>query len=399
LVKFLTSLQYSGAKVLQINGKDPWDSVDASAAVTGGFQARTTRENSFFASYQLEATGWSYRMGDFAALSLPSTSDTVTLTVIPVGLYTPETITVPYISRFNNLSTPFTDGPSLWAGNCLAKADTNGVDLAKPNASFSISSAEAHTLPDTSFRFAPPISPADRKRTMSSFIEVTAVQDITLPPRLQPPEPITGLGTASFNLDGNVGILSMGSFSAGAEFEQWLQILKDGLTSLKAQGATHLIVDVTNNGGGFVCIAHWLHRLLAGPGPATEPQAGFDTKARYSPLASKMTQSIADGSTLRSNFEFLLYDPANWKFSNSSANFPPDYNWLEPPVKETINGHDDAFSQRIGEECHPLELEPLAEAPFPIDNIGIITNGRCASSCSIFTVRSFRALSFPCLGR
>lgn len=372
---------------MKINGKNPWDSVAASAAVVGGFQARSTRENSFFASYQLGATDWSYRMGDFAAKSLPPTSDSVTLTVIPVGCTTAETIIVPYISRFGSTSTAFTDGPSLWAANCLAKADTNGVDYFanfthQPD--FSTSDAERVTRINPAPRFAPPIPPADRKQPTASLIDVTEVEELSLPPRLQPPAPIAGLGTVRFNLDGQVGILSLGSFSTGVDFDVWFQILKDGITALKAQGATHLIVDVTNNGGGYVCVAHWLHRLLAGPGPATEPQAGFDTKARYSPLASKIVQWVADGNARER--EVLLYDPVNWKFANSTVSFPPGYNWLEPPVKEVVNGHYDAFSQRIGEECHPYPLEPLSEAPFPMENIGIINNGRCASSCAIFTV-------------
>jgi len=399
LGKLPDTVQYSGAKVLKINGKDPWDSVAASAAVVGGYQARSTRENSFFASYQLAANEWSYRMGDFAAKSLPPTSDTVTLTVIPIGHTTTETITVPYISRFSSTSTAFTDGPSFWAGNCLAKADTNGVDYfanASTQPNFSSSNVDGVTLVNPVPRFAPPIPPEDRKQPIASLIDVTEVTDITLPPRLQPPAPIAGLGTARFNLDGKVGILSMGSFATGATFDEWLKLLNDGIVSLKVQGATHLIVDVTNNRGGYVCVAHWLHRLLAGPSSATEPQSGFDTKARYNPLASKIVQWIADGNAFAPGY--LMYDPVNWMFANSTVSFPPDYNWLEPPVKEFINGHSDAFSQRLGSECHPYPLEPLAEAPFPIENIGIINNGRCGSSCAIFTVRPFPPFPspFPC---
>ena len=38
----------------------------------------------------------------------------------------------------------------------------------------------------------------------------------------------------------------------------------NGLVTL-AQTTTSLIIDVTNNGGGFLCLGHLLHRLLAGP--------------------------------------------------------------------------------------------------------------------------------------
>jgi hypothetical protein len=86
---------------------------------------------------------------------------------------------------------------------------------------------------------------------------------------------------------------------------------------------------------------------------------------------------------------FLIYDPINWKYGNSSANFPKDLNWLEPPVLTTVNGQQDAFSQKIGDECQPFPIA-VPDAPlFPPENIGIVDNGRCASSCAIFTVRDF----------
>lgn len=123
---------------------------------------------------------------------------------------------------------------------------------------------------------------------------------------------------------------------------------------------------------------------LAGPKDSTEPQAGFDTKARYSTLASNVTQVIVSGAIpLR---EFLLYDPLNWQYGNSSGHFPSNKNWLEPRVRTVVNGREDAFSQRLGDECQPYLLSVPDEEFFPMANIGIVNNGRCASSCAIFTV-------------
>ncbi|KAG9075946.1 hypothetical protein FS749_012331, partial [Ceratobasidium sp. UAMH 11750] len=42
---------FNGARIVSIGGKDPWVVVDENAAVTGSFQAKTTRQNSFFSSY------------------------------------------------------------------------------------------------------------------------------------------------------------------------------------------------------------------------------------------------------------------------------------------------------------------------------------------------------------
>ena len=66
---------------------------------------------------------------------------------------------------------------------------------------------------------------------------------------------------------------------------------------------------------------------------------------------------------------------------------PADYDWLSPPVAKTINGRADAFSQKLGQECQPFTVDPPAEALFDPTKVAIVGNGRCASSCSLFSVR------------
>ena len=73
--------ELSGAQVVAIDGKDPWDAVEANAAIAGSYQAHTTRQNAFFSSYQRNASAWTYIFGQFAQQSLPL-SDEVTLTVL-----------------------------------------------------------------------------------------------------------------------------------------------------------------------------------------------------------------------------------------------------------------------------------------------------------------------------
>lgn len=41
---------------------------------------------------------------------------------------------------------------------------------------------------------------------------------------------------------------------------------------------------------------------------------------------------------------------------------------------------------RIGDDCIPYDLTPPVTKPFEFDNIAIMNNGRCASSCSLFTI-------------
>lgn len=184
------------------------------------------------------------------------------------------------------------------------------------------------------------------------------------------------------------GVLALGSFSA-ASFTEFQESLLTGLQNLKAAGAKQLIVDVTNNGGGYICIAHWLHRIIVGAKSTTEPQAGLYTEARAQPLAQAITAAIANGAD--PDVE-LLYNPLNWAFGNDTL-FPEDYDWLKDPIGKFINGHEDFFSQKLGQECQPFSIDPPAEGLFDPKNVAIVSNGRCASSCSLFSVSS----SISCL--
>ncbi|KAF9525913.1 hypothetical protein CPB83DRAFT_858837 [Crepidotus variabilis] len=356
----------SGAKVLEINGNDPWDAVEANVAIAGSYQAHTTRQNAYFASYQRSTTGWVYRMGDFAQQSLPL-SDSVTLTVLRLNQTKSDTFTLPYRSRFGSTSVAFADTATWRQNNCVALSTTNGVDV------------YANT---TTSRRA-------RKHFVNEIVDDTALVNVALPPTVTPPNPLNiSQSVSQFYLldDKKTGVLALGSFSDGiAGFNGQIATLLAGLQALKAAGTTQLIVDVTNNGGGYICIAHWLHRIIAGPKETTEPQAGLYTTARAGPLARLISETIAEYKVDPDNL--LLYNSLNWAYANNTS-FPPNYDWVSPVVPKFINGHQDAFTQRLGSECPASSFNSTAPAHALFDpkKVAIVSNGRCASSCSLFSI-------------
>ncbi|KAJ3551140.1 hypothetical protein NM688_g4895 [Phlebia brevispora] len=140
----------------------------------------------------------------------------------------------------------------------------------------------------------------------------------------------------------------------------------------------------SNNGGGFICIAHWLHRILAGPKNTTIPQAGLDTMARDGQLAMLITKAIVTNTSIDPSGE-LIYNPISFGFHNGTP-FAPTFDWLEPPVDKIINGRHDAFTMRMADTCQPFALTPPAAPLFDPKKTAIVSNGRCASSCSLFSV-------------
>ncbi|KAI0821900.1 hypothetical protein BC628DRAFT_1328502 [Trametes gibbosa] len=372
----------SGAKVLAINGLDPLFAVDQNAKITGSFQSLGTRQNTFFSSYNAAATGWTYSMGNFAQQSLPL-NDYATLTIQRVNNSRIETVTLPYRSRISSAAESWTDSKSFHQNNCVAIPGTNGEDVYASG-----SGAQRRELPENpanKFRQAPiPDASVARKHHLNVILDSAPQLDVVLPPGLTPQSPLEGSsGVAQFHMleDGKTGVLALGSFSASS-FDGLSASLLTGLQNLKSQGATQLVVDVSNNGGGFICAAHWLHRIIVGPKATTEPQAGLDTETRDGPLAQLIVKNIIAGADPDVQ---LLYNPVNWR-NASNIGFSAGTDWLQPPVKKVINGRQDAFSQRLGDECQPFDSDPPAEGLFDPKKVAIVSNGRCASSCSLFSI-------------
>ena len=54
----------------------------------------------------------------------------------------------------------------------------------------------------------------------------------------------------------------VGSFEG--EFVQFQTDTVSAINAFKAAGVSRLILDLSNNGGGFVCLGQFLHQFLAG---------------------------------------------------------------------------------------------------------------------------------------
>lgn len=125
---------------------------------------------------------------------------------------------------------------------------------------------------------------------------------------------------------------------------------------------------------------------IAGAKPNTVPQAGLYTTARVNPLAQEIVQAYID-----KDFDpevCTLYPPIGWRDENNEF-FGPGRNWLLLTRNVSVDGRNDYFSPKIGNECYPDGmLDVPEEAVFDPRQVVIIGNGRCASACSIFAVRS-----------
>ncbi|KAF8808555.1 hypothetical protein BYT27DRAFT_7188751, partial [Phlegmacium glaucopus] len=337
-----------------------------------------------FSSYSRGATGWNYILGNFSQQSLPP-SDSVTLKLQLVGQPTPVNVVLPYRSRFGATSVNFTE---LLGVLITALRGTNG---SSPTTSSS-------NAPFMKFQQQPsiPAQVGGRKPSLNVVLDTAPPSDVVLPPPLQPALPtLNGSRSVSqFYLlnDGKTGVMALGSFS-DSDFHAFLLGMLQGLTSLKSSGATQPIVDLSNNGGGSICAAHWLYRIIVSPKSTSVPQAGLDTKARDGPLAQLIVKKSVDANA--DPQQLLFSNPTNWP-NASNFFFAATDDWLLPPVLITVDDRPDSF----GEECAPngFPSAPPDTVLFDPSKVVLVSKGettwrrnleaskRCASSCSLFSI-------------
>ncbi|KAI9463969.1 hypothetical protein BJY52DRAFT_1401034 [Lactarius psammicola] len=330
----------AGAKVITIGGIPAFDYIDNIArTVSGNYLDHNIRVNSAVSSYRIANTSFSQRLDEPRILTHSGNSST------------PELVDVPFAASL--IGTPFTDGRSYWANNCAANNQTNGVDLR----SVSIHDAQSRVRP-----------------ARGAMMDLTAQPKaaIGLPDRFLPTLPHTRGSNGvvkSFVLPGNkTGVFPLDVDAAVKQF--------------KASGVTNLLIDVTNNVGGLVCLGMFLHQYLAG----TESGfPGFQTTMRANPLAQKIVKA---GIHQRHNNSISFYAPDSWQFLNGTQ-MPLNFNYIEPSVPFVINGRDDATSQRLEDICPTPNMTMPTKPPFDLNKVAIIGNGQCASTCATFTTAMF----------
>ncbi|KAF7366694.1 TSPc domain-containing protein [Mycena sanguinolenta] len=330
----------AGAKVISIEGQEPYTYVD--------FIAKTVSGNYLDHG----------RFGDLAGPTGVA-QDSLTFELIAANSTKIETVTVPYIANF--FGTNFTDRESYWANNCLANADTNGVD-------FKLSTELTFdTLP--------------RKQPMGNIIDKSTSNGVGLPTQFEPTFPTVGGDQGvikSYVLPGKkTGVMFVGSFDD--DFTQFQNDTVSAITAFQKAGVTRLIIDLSNNGGGFICLGQFLHQYLAG---ARIGYPGFQSSVRANPLARKI---VASDIELGLNDSFSFYTADNYAFFNGTQMSAAD-DYMTPDVTVVINGRTDVNSQRFHDTCNLTYVVPIPNnPPFDLQNVAIVSNGNCASTCAMFS--------------
>ncbi|CAK5278119.1 unnamed protein product [Mycena citricolor] len=370
LISHVDWQQLAGARVLAIEGQEPYAYIDHIAStVSGNYLDHGVRVNSVLSSYRLTGAAYSQRLGDLAGpTGVAQTS--LQFKVVLANSTTVKTVSLPYIASFAGVA--FTDKASYWTNNCAANANTNGVDFKSSGSAPAAATLRADKLSPTLPR---------RKLAMGNIIDKSSNNAVGLPPQFQPGLPTVGGDQGvmkSYILPGNkTGVMFIGSFEG--DFNGFQNDTQSAIAAFVAAGVRNLIIDLHDNGGGFVCLGQFLHQYLAG---SELGYPGFQSSLRANPLARKI---VASDIALGLNESFSFYTADNWGFFNDTQ-MPATHDYMSPDVPITISGKQDFTSQRFHDTCDVTYTVPIPKSPLiPLSNIAIVGNGNCASTCAMFT--------------
>ncbi|KAH9955472.1 hypothetical protein BC827DRAFT_1271685 [Russula dissimulans] len=350
----------AGAKVINIEGVPAREYIDEIARIkSGNYLDHNVRVNSVVSSYRLLDTvtgNFSQRLGDLAGQFFPTQSDLMFDVVCDSS--TIERIHVPFVASF--FGNNFTDKASFWKNNCAANNKTNGVDR----------------------RLSGFSGPGRR----STLLDPAAHPNLALglpKPFLPTLYPTNGSGGVikSYVIPGNkTGVMFVGSF--GGNYSHFPRDVEAAMNQFKASGVENLLIDVTNNGGGYVCLGWFLYQFLSGKSFRVN---GFQSTSRANPLAQKILKADI---TKHINSSYSFYAGGNWLFLNGTQ-MPENYDYYDPSLPYQINDQNQPTSQRFEDLCAFRNVTIPSDPPVDLNRIAIIGNGNCASTCAYFTTLMF----------
>ncbi|KAF8472707.1 hypothetical protein BDZ91DRAFT_715641 [Kalaharituber pfeilii] len=155
-------------------------------------------------------------------------------------------------------------------------------------------------------------------------------------------------------------------------FNDWQDFMLEALALLKQKNVKNILIDVSGNGGGFVSLGIASIRQFF---PTSQPFYGFDL--RRSPALDLLVQVSGDA------------DESHLSLESSKDLNNKDFNSIEEflgPVYKYNDYFTNVGRWDVGDAIMDagLDVPDEGDPPFSTDNIVLISDGRCGSTCAIF---------------
>eukprot|EP01006_Ploeotia_vitrea_P044084 TRINITY_DN66803_c10_g1_i1.p1 TRINITY_DN66803_c10_g1~~TRINITY_DN66803_c10_g1_i1.p1 ORF type:complete len:575 (+),score=54.15 TRINITY_DN66803_c10_g1_i1:267-1991(+) len=182
-----------------------------------------------------------------------------------------------------------------------------------------------------------------------------------------------------------VGVIWMADMT---DFKDVPRLLNETYKAAAELNITKMILDLTNNGGGYICLGRYLLDYFF---------LGVDYGPSDMPVSATSRHLAKLSKDLPTNELHKTFWSA-WQFANeNNTNFPlHETNWLTDDIIRHRAGHPKAVSQvlhlshrsTLTECCNILPpqppFSPKKPPPFSSSNLLMITRGLCGSTCAEF---------------
>ncbi|CAO3617639.1 unnamed protein product [Cunninghamella echinulata] len=170
----------------------------------------------------------------------------------------------------------------------------------------------------------------------------------------------------------NVGVIDIRSFSIDSNDRQsFIDKFYKGLDDFKKKGVKKIILDLSSNGGGDACAGEFIINTFFGSTP------DYPSDIKYSPFVERMIKKAYEQpGTKWSDYKSKEFTGADW-YTHTNA-----YTRGKEQVK---------FSQPISLSCKrwesDLTLKKHNSYRWKSEDIMILSDGRCGSTCAIVASR------------
>ncbi|KAI9293519.1 hypothetical protein K502DRAFT_366640 [Neoconidiobolus thromboides FSU 785] len=189
-------------------------------------------------------------------------------------------------------------------------------------------------------------------------------------------DPLTkGFFVQSYLIKEDTALLNLPTF-APAGVSYFVNETISALKAFKEKKVSKVLIDVSNNGGGIICLGYWLAEYFF---PKSNPLY-FRTDQRMSPIFNALVKA--------SNGTGGFHDPQSWlKLDGTYFSSPEEFLKGRKFVR---GGSEGSYTQLFLDDCPSNPFADLIkennnESPYKPEDITIISNGVCYSTCTLFS--------------
>jgi hypothetical protein len=376
--------QYLGREIIEIDGRPALDVLTEFADTRIGlYKDPSTRFNDVFATRTWTNDGtWQVVPGKFASRIRVPKKKSIKYTFAPKEVSgKPETVVAAWMVNLP-VQKPFTNAFEYLSNFCFAE---------------DIKASRIRRMANEAL---------ERKQKQLQAKRIDVLRNPVLNPHLRPdilakldengqvPQPAAGSeGMALYYTNnGKVAVLVVPTFKYNNDLSKgnWRMNMASLLEDIKTKGVTKVILDLSGNGGGNVCLAAELNQALI----ATQlNSATFPASKDHLPKDQRMSDlmKLLVQTSMDKNIETGPFHPA-MRF-NLKTNEPFKGQELVVPGREhpqltqfyKDNQQLPKYSELFDHICTPGIFNPLAEVALGIapGDISIMTAGNCGSACAL----------------